>query len=283
VSAVADYEHRSTAQLQAELRSRGLSDAGRTEELIERLRADDADRAAGDDEASGEEAGGRADGADAHEDSDPPPRGDDGRFVSQEEAGDAERDETPADDHHERREAATSAAASDRTETADDDTETAEDTESGDDADAGDESATTDEGTPDDADRATSTAGRTGLAATSRRDDPHDGERAGGVRMPVNTAHERYMDMLLEHAAERRYPSHHMLHRVEEMITDRAGAEAYVDVLLTEAESQRYPSHHMLERAKRVIVQMVLADEAARIRREIAEHRERAREAEATD
>jgi hypothetical protein len=88
------------------------------------------------------------------------------------------------------------------------------------------------------------------------------------LRVPHNYHHARYMQLLLDRTAGRRYPSHHMLERIEEVITDREAAEAYVEVILDEVEQERYPSHHMLERAKNIIVRMVAADEIVRMERE---------------
>lgn len=78
--------------------------------------------------------------------------------------------------------------------------------------------------------------------------------------MPVNAAHQRYLEMLLQHVGSERYPSHRYLERIEGAITDRQTAEAYADVLLSAAEQQRYPSLHMVDRAQRVVALMAAAD-----------------------
>ena len=91
--------------------------------------------------------------------------------------------------------------------------------------------------------------------------------------MPINELHERYLNLLLGHARQRRYPSHHMLQRFENAITDRPTAEAYFDAIMGEQESRRYPSHHMLERARRIMVRTAVVDELIRLERECASSR----------
>jgi hypothetical protein len=83
--------------------------------------------------------------------------------------------------------------------------------------------------------------------------------------MPINQAHQRYLDTLFARAEDGRYPSHQILARIESAITDRETAQRYVDLLLSEAERQRYPSLRMLDRAYRVMTRMALADTVERI------------------
>lgn len=78
--------------------------------------------------------------------------------------------------------------------------------------------------------------------------------------MPINRTHQRYLDLLFDRAGAERYPSHHLLQRIEEDIADRETAERYVDMLLNEAERHRYPSFHMLDRAERVMKLIAAAD-----------------------
>lgn len=78
--------------------------------------------------------------------------------------------------------------------------------------------------------------------------------------MPINRTHQRYLNLLFDRAATERYPSHHLLQRIEEDITDRETAERYVDMILSEAERHRYPSFHMLDRAERVMKLIAAAD-----------------------
>lgn len=96
----------------------------------------------------------------------------------------------------------------------------------------------------------------------------------GGFRMPINALHERYLNLLLGHARQRRHPSHHMLRRFESAITDRPTAEAYFDAIMGEQESRRYPSHHMLERARRIMVRTAVVDELIRLERECGSSRD---------
>ncbi|MBW3619319.1 MAG: hypothetical protein KY461_03680 [Actinobacteria bacterium] len=78
--------------------------------------------------------------------------------------------------------------------------------------------------------------------------------------MPVNRAHQRYLELLLHRTGSERYPSHAFLERIEESITDRETAEVYADVLLSAAERQRYPSLRMIDRAQQVVARMAIAD-----------------------
>jgi hypothetical protein len=85
--------------------------------------------------------------------------------------------------------------------------------------------------------------------------------------VPVNEAHRRYQDVLFTRA-DKRYPSHRILDRIEASITDRETAERYVELLMAEAERQRYPSLLMLDRARRVVARLAIADEIERKQRE---------------
>lgn len=78
--------------------------------------------------------------------------------------------------------------------------------------------------------------------------------------MPINRTHQRYLDLLFDRASTERFPSHHMLQRIEADITDRETAERYVDMLLREAERHRYPSFHMIDRAERIMKLIAAAD-----------------------
>jgi hypothetical protein len=89
--------------------------------------------------------------------------------------------------------------------------------------------------------------------------------------VPVNQAHRRYQDVLFSRA-DKRYPSHRILDRIEASITDRETAERYVELLMAEAERQRYPSLIMLDRARRVVARLAIADEIAR--KQLEEERE---------
>jgi hypothetical protein len=86
--------------------------------------------------------------------------------------------------------------------------------------------------------------------------------------VPVNRSHQRYIDLLFDHCAGERYPSHQYLQRIEDATTDRETAERYVDLLLDEAETQRYPSLHMIDRAGVFVAKMAIADEYERLRAE---------------
>jgi hypothetical protein len=85
--------------------------------------------------------------------------------------------------------------------------------------------------------------------------------------MPINRTHQRYLDLLFSRAASERYPSHHLLQRIEEDITDRETAERYVDLLMSEAERHRYPSFHMIDRAQNIMKRIAMADVIAQYER----------------
>lgn len=89
--------------------------------------------------------------------------------------------------------------------------------------------------------------------------------------MPINRSHARYLDVLFSRAGANRYPSHHVLARIEDSITDRATAERYVDLLLDEAEQQRYPSLRMLDRVRAVAHKMAVADVLDALARQAAD------------
>jgi hypothetical protein len=96
-------------------------------------------------------------------------------------------------------------------------------------------------------------------------------------RVPINRTHQRYLDLLFSRASAERYPSHHLLQRIEEDIADRETAERYVDMILAEAERQRFPSFHMIDRAERVMKLIAAADifAAAEQERERGQQRQR--------
>jgi hypothetical protein len=86
--------------------------------------------------------------------------------------------------------------------------------------------------------------------------------------VPVNRSHQRYIDLLFDHCAGERYPSHQFLQRIEDATTDRETAERYVDLILDEAETQRYPSLRMIDRAGAFVAKMAIADQINQLRSE---------------
>jgi hypothetical protein len=93
--------------------------------------------------------------------------------------------------------------------------------------------------------------------------------------VPINRTHQRYMDLLFSRASAERYPSHHLLQRIEEDIADRETAERYVDMLLAEAERQRFFSFHMIDRAERIMKLIAAADIFAAADREREQSQQR--------
>ncbi|HWB70803.1 MAG TPA: hypothetical protein VG452_01170 [Egibacteraceae bacterium] len=92
--------------------------------------------------------------------------------------------------------------------------------------------------------------------------------------MPVGTAHESYLTLLLDNVRSSRFPSHGVLDRIEGAIADRRDAEAYVEVLLDKSRSQ-HPSLRLLDRAGRIVRLLARADqleEAARENQDDHEH-----------
>ncbi|MDP8969453.1 MAG: hypothetical protein M3N52_02920 [Actinomycetota bacterium] len=85
--------------------------------------------------------------------------------------------------------------------------------------------------------------------------------------MPVGSAHESYLALLLDNARNSRYPSHGLLDRIEAAIADRQDAEAYVELLLDKSRSQ-HPSLRILDRAARIVRMLTLADQLEQATRE---------------
>jgi len=71
--------------------------------------------------------------------------------------------------------------------------------------------------------------------------------------MPADQLRGRYVELLLDHLADARYPSAPMLDRIEAAISDRETAEAYVDSLLQRMEQERFPSPPMMDRMTRLL------------------------------
>ncbi len=83
--------------------------------------------------------------------------------------------------------------------------------------------------------------------------------------MPVNSLHDRYLELLFAHIERGAHPSHAFLDRVEAAITDRETAERYVNLLLELVERQRHPSLRILDRAGAVMAATAVADVAEEV------------------
>lgn len=68
--------------------------------------------------------------------------------------------------------------------------------------------------------------------------------------MPITSAHDRYMRILLEKVAMDRYPSGELMDRVE-ILLDGDHVDDYVEILFEKLERDRYPSKQMLDRVAR--------------------------------
>jgi|SoiMethySBSTD1v2_1073268.scaffolds.fasta_scaffold1250879_2 hypothetical protein len=63
----------------------------------------------------------------------------------------------------------------------------------------------------------------------------------------------RYFDLLLEKVEEVHYPSHEIMNRVEQTLSDREQIANYVSVLLDKVEETSYPSLQMLDRIENLV------------------------------
>lgn len=68
--------------------------------------------------------------------------------------------------------------------------------------------------------------------------------------MPITQAHDRYIQVLLDHIAADRYPSGELMDRVE-ILLDREHIDDYLELLFERVESDRYPSKQLLDRIAR--------------------------------
>jgi hypothetical protein len=67
------------------------------------------------------------------------------------------------------------------------------------------------------------------------------------------TSQERYLAMLMERIRQDRYPSHHLMNRVEAAFWTSEQVAEYVDLLLEKADESWYPSLQLLDRIHRVL------------------------------
>ena len=64
---------------------------------------------------------------------------------------------------------------------------------------------------------------------------------------------ERYFDVLMERVRNDRYPSLHLLDRIEASIWTAEQVRDYVDMLIDKVDETWYPSHQMLARVERML------------------------------
>jgi hypothetical protein len=68
----------------------------------------------------------------------------------------------------------------------------------------------------------------------------------------MESAIDRYYELVLEKIAEDRYPSGELMDRLEAGITTREQLQGYLQVLLDKVENDHYPSKQMLDRVRRL-------------------------------
>jgi hypothetical protein len=69
----------------------------------------------------------------------------------------------------------------------------------------------------------------------------------------VASAQERYVAMLMERIRQDRYPSHHLMNRVEAAFWTPEQVSEYIDLLLEKADEAWYPSGQILDRIHRLL------------------------------
>lgn len=69
------------------------------------------------------------------------------------------------------------------------------------------------------------------------------------------TAQARYLAMLMERIRQDRYPSHHLMDRVDAAFWTPEQVSEYVDLLLEKADEAWYPSSQLLDRIHRVLAE----------------------------
>ena len=68
-----------------------------------------------------------------------------------------------------------------------------------------------------------------------------------------STAQEHLFEVLMERVSTDRYPSLHLLDRIEEIIWTPEQVVAYVEMLVSKIDESWYPSGQLLDRAQRVM------------------------------
>ena len=68
-----------------------------------------------------------------------------------------------------------------------------------------------------------------------------------------NTSQQRLFDLLMERVSTDRYPSLHLLDRIEEILWTSEQVVAYTDMLIAKVDEAWYPSGQLLDRAQRIM------------------------------
>ena len=70
--------------------------------------------------------------------------------------------------------------------------------------------------------------------------------------MATGSAHDRYMELLLEKVRGDRYPSGELMDRIEAGVATPEHARLYFELLMEKVEESRFPSKQMLDRIERL-------------------------------
>ena len=72
-------------------------------------------------------------------------------------------------------------------------------------------------------------------------------------------AQERYYEVLMERVSNDRYPSHHLLDRIEASFWTPEQVIEYVEMLVEKVDESWYPSGQMLDRIQRMLAMAAAA------------------------
>ena len=67
-----------------------------------------------------------------------------------------------------------------------------------------------------------------------------------------STPSDRYWEVLMQRIREDRYPSHHLMDRVESCLTTQDQTDAYVNLLVDKMHETHYPGKGIMDRLERL-------------------------------
>ena len=70
---------------------------------------------------------------------------------------------------------------------------------------------------------------------------------------------ERYIEMLMSRVRQDRYPSIHLMDRIEAAMWTSEQVHEYAELLVDKVDSDRYPSLQMLDRIQRLLMRTARA------------------------
>ena len=83
-------------------------------------------------------------------------------------------------------------------------------------------------------------------------DRPEGEEPVGqGVQEGARAGGDRYREVLMQRIREDRYPSHHLMDRVEACLRTPDQTDAYVNLLVDKMHETHYPSNGIMDRLQR--------------------------------